>query len=322
MPPPAQPRSRLHREVLFALLGVTLVIITGSIFNANNIFFRPGTHADMLWQNGAYGILACGLTIVIICGGIDLAVGSVVALSGVIFAMLVLHQEWSGWAAIPIAIATGAAAGTISGLLISQVRVQPFIATLAMMAFARGLAKYLAQGQVITKYPYPALMETLNASFNIGGFKLSIHVIAFLLCALLTLLLLRRTTYGLNVYAVGDNEEAARYAGVPVRLTKTIAYALCGAFAGLAGVFFCALERQGNPDGGVGYELTAIAMVVVGGTPLSGGRGGIILTILGMLTIGYLRKILDINAVDTAPQLMITGGIIVLAVLAQGIRRK
>lgn len=309
-----------RREVFFALIGLLIVAVVGCVFNADGVFFRAGTHADTLWQNGAYGILACGMTVVIISGGIDLAVGSVVALSGVAFAILVMRHGAAGYWAIPAAVAVGAMTGVVSGSLVAFVRVQPFIATLAMMAFARGLAKHLAEGQVVTKYPYPDLIESLNASFDIGGFKLSIHVAIFLVCAALTLFFLRATVYGVHVYAVGDNETAARYAGLPVRRIKVLAYALCGAFAGLAGVLFCALERQGNPDGGVGYELTAIAMVVVGGTPLSGGRGGIVLTVLGTLTIGYLRKILDINAVDTAMQLMITGGIIILAVLAQGFR--
>jgi ribose transport system permease protein len=321
-PKPATSSPRGGHEVLFALAGVVLVAVLGCVFNANGVFFRPGTHADTLWQNGAFGILACGLTVVIISGGIDLSVGSVVALSGVVFASLVMKREAPGTWAIPAAIGVGAACGLINGALVAFVRVQPFIATLAMMAFARGLAKWLSDGQVITKYPYPDLIESLNSSFNIAGFKLSLHVVVFLACATLTFLFLRTTTRGVHTYATGDNEEAARYAGVPVRLTKVLAYTLCGAFAGLAGVLFAALERQGNPDGGVGYELTAIAMVVVGGTPLTGGRGGITLTVLGMLTIGYLRKILDINAVETAMQLMITGGIIVLAVLAQGIRRR
>jgi ribose transport system permease protein len=127
---------------------------------------------------------------------------------------------------------------------------------------------------------------------------------------------------GLAVYATGDNEQAARYAGLPVARTKVFAYTLSGLLAGLAGVAFAAREHQANPDGGQGYELTAIAMVVIGGTSLSGGRGGVALTVLGALTIGYLRKILDINGLDPAQQLMITGAIILLAVLVQGFRRR
>jgi ribose transport system permease protein len=319
---PSRSSSRGKREVIFALAGVALVALLGCLFNANGAFFRAGTHADVLLYNGPFGILACGLTVVIVSGGIDLSVGSVVALSGVVFAMLVMKHEVSGPWAIASAIGVGALCGLVSGSLIAFARVQPFIATLAMMAFAHGLAQWLTGGLVVTKYPYPDLIESLNASLDIAGFKVSVHLAAFVACAALTLLFLRTTTRGMFVYSVGDNEEAARYAGVPVRATKVMAYILCGAFAGLAGVLFAARERQGNPDGGIGYELTAIAMVVVGGTPLSGGRGGITLTVLGTLTIGYLRKVLDINAVETAMQLMITGGIIVLAVLAQGIRRR
>jgi ribose transport system permease protein len=307
---------------VFALAGVVLVAVLGCVFNADGAFFRAGTHADALWQNAAFGILACGMTVVIVCGGIDLSVGSVVALSGVVFASLVMKREMAGTWAIPAAVAVGALCGLVSGSLIAFVRVQPFIATLAMMAFARGLAKWLTDGQKVTKYPYPELIEALNGGASIGGFKVSLNVAVFLVCAAITLAFLKTTVRGRYVYAVGDNEEAARYAGVPVRVTKLLAYTLCGAFAGLAGVLFSAAVRQGDPDEGVGFELTAIAMVVVGGTPLSGGRGGIMLTVLGMLTIGYLRKILDINAVETSMQLMITGGIIVLAVLVQGIPRR
>ena len=311
-----------RREVAFAVLGAAVVALLGCVFNHDGAFFRAGTHADALWQMGGYGILACGLTVVIITGGIDLAVGSLVSLSGVAFAILIIEREISGAIAIPVAILVGALCGLVSGSLVAFVRVQPFIATLAMMAFAHGLAKYLTGGLVVTKYPYPALFEQLNSSVNLGGFKLSLHVLVFLICAAVTVLFLRFTTLGLHIYATGDNQEAARYAGVPVKATKLVAYTFCGAMAGLAGVFFCAVVRQGNPDGGVGYELTAIAMVVVGGTPLSGGRGGMVLTVLGVLTIGYLRKILDINSIESSAQLMITGGIIVLAVLAQGFRRR
>src|SRR5882724_10471302 len=171
----SSPRGR--REVLFALAGVVLVALLGCVFNADGVFFRAGMHADTLWQNGAFGILACGLTVVIVCGGIDLSVGSVVALSGVVFANLVMKRDVSGAWAIPAAVAVGALCGLVSGSLIAFVRVQPFIATLAMMAFARGLAKWLSEGQVITKYPYPDLVESLNASVSIGGFKLSLHVL-------------------------------------------------------------------------------------------------------------------------------------------------
>ena len=142
------------------------------------------------------------------------------------------------------------------------------------------------------------------------------------ICVGLLFLILRLTPFGLNVYATGDNEQAARYAGVPVRRVKFLAYCASGFCSALAGLVFAIREHQGNPDGGLGYELTAIAMVVVGGTSLSGGRGGAVLTLVGALVIGYLKVILDINGFDPDKQLMITGVILALAALAQSLRRR
>jgi ribose transport system permease protein len=314
----------MRREVVLASLALGLVLLLGAVFNAEGVFFAAGTHADALWQIAGYGILACGMTVVVIGGGIDLSVGSLVALSGVVFAILVMQKGMSGWVAVPAAIAAGGAAGLVSGLLVGAFRLQPFIATLAMMAFARGLAKapWVSGNTKITKYPPPPLVDWLNSRvFLAEGFGLSVGVFVFLACVLATLVVLRLLPVGVYLYAVGGNEEAARYAGLPVRRTKMFSYAYSGAMAGLAGVLFSAMERQGNPDGGVGYELTAIAMVVIGGTSLAGGSGGVILTLLGALTIGYLKKVLDINAVETPLQLMITGAIIVAAVLVRWRKR-
>jgi len=310
------------RDAIAAGAALALVLALGAVFNADGAFFVASTHADTLAQCAGYGVLACGLTVVIITGGIDLAVGSVVALSGVVFAMLVMRHDLPGVVAIPAAVTVGAACGAVSGSLVAFARVQPFVATLAVMASARGLAKWVADGVKIQKFPYPPLLESLNAKFGPAGAELTVHVPVCAAAAVISWLVLRTQTLGVRLYAVGDNETAARYAGVPVRATKLIAYIISGALSGVAGVLFCALERQGNPDGGAGYELTAIAMVVIGGTTLAGGRGGILLTVIGTLTIGYLRKVLDINAVSTAHQLMITGGVIVAAVLAQGMRRR
>ncbi|MEW6071510.1 MAG: ABC transporter permease [Planctomycetota bacterium] len=310
----------VSREVLFAFAALAVVLGLGSVFHAHGLFFKPETHALALWAVSGYGILACGMTVVIVTAGIDLSVGSLVALAGIVFAMGTMNAEWPGWIAVPAAVLVGAACGLFSGTLVALLRLQPFIATLAMMAFARGMAKWLTGGVKVQKMPPPATVEALNAKLAIFGVDVSISVFLFLGCVALTASFLRALRFGRYVYAIGDNEEAARLSGVPVRLTKTLAYVLCGALAGLAGVLFAAVERQGNPDAGVGYELTAIAMVVVGGTSLMGGRGGVVLTVLGALTIGYLRKILDINGVPTPQQLMITGGIIVLAVLVQSLK--
>jgi ribose transport system permease protein len=141
--------------------------------------------------------------------------------------------------------------------------------------------------------------------------------VIFLVCALVAGLVLSRHYWGRHLYAIGGNEEAARLSGVPVRLAKVLAYAFSGLLAAVAGICQAAQEQQGDPETGAGYELSAIAIVVIGGTTLAGGRGSISLTLLGTLTIGYLEKILSINAVPEASRLMLTGAIIVIAVLAQ-----
>ncbi len=312
------------RELLLALPALALVVLVGLVFNADGVFFLAATHADTLWAVAPFGVLACGMTIVIVTGGIDLSVGSVVALSGIAFALMTMRASLPGAVAVPAAIAVGTLCGAVSGSLAGLQRIQPFIATL------RGLAKELAGGVKIRRTPPPDLIEAINRKLWIvrdaedptRGFYLAASLLVFALCAAVTAFVLRASSLGVRLYAVGDNETAARYAGLPVRRVKLLAYALGGTFAGVAGVLFCGLHREGNPDMGVGYELTAIAMVVIGGTPLSGGAGGIGLTLVGALTVSYLQKILDINSVPTSYQLMITGGIIILAVLAQRLRAR
>src|SRR5579859_7359446 len=154
------------------------------------------------------------------------------------------------------------------------------------------------------------------------GGHLAVVTVIFVICAVLAWVILSRHCLGRYLYAIGGNEEAARLSGVPVKFTKVLAYSASGLMAAVAGICQAAQEQQGDPEAGVGYELTAIAMVVIGGTSLTGGRGGMGLTLLGVLTIGYLDKILSLNAVPEAGRLMLTGIIIVAAVLAQRRRRR
>jgi ribose/xylose/arabinose/galactoside ABC-type transport system permease subunit len=165
----------------------------------------------------------------------------------------------------------------------------------------------------------PAVFRWIDSRL-LGG-NVSAVTLIFLVCALVTWVLLTYHRLGRQIYAIGGNEEAARLSGVPVGMTKMLAYMGSGLFAGVAGLCQAAQEQQGDPEAGAGYELSAIAIVVIGGTNLSGGRGGMGLTLLGTLTIGYLEKILSINAVPEASRLMLTGFIILIAVLAQRRRR-
>jgi ribose transport system permease protein len=305
------------------------VIAIGCIFNAGGAFFRWSTHRDMLRQVSVYGILACGMTLVIVSGGIDLAVGSVLGLSAVLFSYLMLVRDEPALVALGVTLLAGAVAGLTSGLLTARLRVQPFIATLAMMVFARGLAKALSGGQKISgvvqqpdgSYAYkalPAVFDRLDAKV-LGG-NVAAVTLVFLGCVALSWVVLSRLRYGRYLYATGGNEDAARLSGVPTVGARLLAYGMSGLFAAVAGICQAAQEQQGDPEAGSGYELTAIAIVVIGGTSLAGGRGGVGLTLLGAVTIGYLQKILSVNAVPEASRLMLTGLIIVAAVLLQ--RRK
>jgi ribose transport system permease protein len=309
-----------------ALLALALMLALGAIFNADGAFFRWSVHRDMLRQVSVFGILACGMTMVIVTAGIDLSVSSVLALAAVSFAWLMLPQGWPAVLAIPAVLLVGTALGAVSGTLVARLRIQPFIVTLAMMVCARGLAKVVSGGQKITNYvPLPdgssRLVEVprvfgLIDSRVLGG-NISIVTLIFLVCVAATWLILARLRLGRHLYAVGGNEEAARLAGVPVRRTLVLAYAWSGLFAAVAGICQAAQETHGDPETGLGYELDAIAMVVIGGTSLAGGKGSVILTLIGVLTIGYLQKILSLNAAPEATRLMLTGAIIICAVLFQ-----
>lgn len=322
----SNPKKFLASAAGRALLALMLVLAAGVVFNAYGAFFKIGTHRDTLRQASVYGILACGMTLVIISAGIDLAVGSLVALTAVCASKMAIHWGWPAWQVVPVTLAVGMLCGMVAGGITARWQIQPFIATLAMMVFARGLAKYASGGMKVSTavqnadgtYRYvsvPALFSAIDHQI-LGGY-LSIVTVIFLICVALAWVALAKHRWGRYLYAIGGNEEAARLSGVPVVGAKVAAYAASGLFAAVAGLCQAAQEQQGDPEAGAGYELYAIAMVVIGGTSLMGGRGGIGLTLLGVLTIGYLDKILSINAVPEAGRLVLTGIIIIAAVMTQ-----
>ncbi|MFH1748355.1 MAG: ABC transporter permease [Planctomycetota bacterium] len=322
--------SRLAQQpATTAILALLLVFALGLVFHADGAFYKWSTHRDALRQASVFGILACGMTVVIITAGIDLSVGSVLGLVAVCFALFSIHWAWEPWLAIPACLLIGLACGALSGGLVARFRIQPFIVTLAMMVFARGLAKTVSGGMKVSTavqqpdgtYEFVGVPEIFAAidSRLLGG-NVSVVILIFLACVLVSWVGLSRLRWGRYVYAIGGNEDAARLSGVPVTAIKIGVYALAGLFTAVAGMCQAAQEQQGDPEAGLTYELSAIAIVVIGGTNLMGGRGGIGLTLLGTLIIGYLEKILSINAVPEANRLMLTGAIIIAAVLVQ--RRK
>jgi len=311
----------------FTLVVLCLIIWISEYFIKDNpVFFRYDNLIDILIQTSVYTIIAVGMTFIIITAGIDLSVGSILGFSSVLFSLLSIQWGWSPWLAIPACFGACALCGAVSGGLIARFNIQPFIATLAMMVFARGVAKFVSGGQKISTavlqvdgtYQYveePPIFDFISS--RIVGENIAVVTLILLACVLVCYLILARLRWGRYLYAIGGNEEAARLSGIPVGAVKVLAYGLSGLFSGLAGICQAAQELQGDPEAGMAYELTAIAIVVIGGTSLRGGRGSIWLTLLGTMTIGYLEKILSINAVGEESRLMLTGVIIIVAVLFQ-----
>lgn len=314
------------RGWLRVLLPLAVVLGIGCVFHRDGAFFAWETHRAVLREVSVHGILACGLTLVVIAGGIDLAVGSVLALGAVSAALLLMPRGWPVALALPAVLLLGGVTGSLTGVLVGVFRVPAFVASLAMMVFARGLAKLVADGKKVTTHfldasgqpktvPLPELFDRLDdrVLFN----QLSVVTLVFALCAVAAHVVLSRLQLGRYLYAVGGNPEAARLCGTPVRKTLVWAYTLSGVFAVVAGICQAAQETHGDPETGTGYELDAIAMVVLGGVSLSGGRGNMGGTLVGILTIGYLQKILSLNAYSLEARLMLTGVILVAAVLLQ-----
>ncbi|GAA5040459.1 ribose transport system permease protein [Thermocatellispora tengchongensis] len=261
-------------------------------------------------------ILAAGMTFVILTAGIDLSVGSIVAVSGVV-AVLCAVADVPAPLAILAGVLAGAVAGLLNGLLTSYLALAAFIVTLGTMTCLRGLAYTMTDGQ-------PIVSNTLNFRDIGNGYMLGVPVpvVVMAVVYLVAWFLLERTRYGRHVYAVGGNAEAARLAGVNVRLVTTSVYVLAGACAGLAGVIFAARVVSAQPTAGTGYELDAIAAVVLGGTSLMGGRGRILGTLVGSIILGVLSTGLILMNVPFFTQLLIKGVVIILAIGIDSLKRR
>jgi ribose transport system permease protein len=309
--------------LLRALGALLAVLAIGALFHAHGTFFALDTHLATLRASSVTGILAVGATLVILGAGIDLSVGSVLGLCGMLFAALSLDTALPWPLAAASTLAAGAAVGTLNGLLAARLGLQPFIATLATMVAARGAAKFLPAlfGQAPGTKIMPAAASIDGTPFmqSLSGDLLGVPAVGLLfgLVAATAALALHRTRYGRHLLAVGGNEPAAVLAGIPVVRVKVATYLACGALAGLAAICHTAQSRLGDPEAGQMFELKAIAAVVIGGTALAGGRGGVLPTVIGVLTIGYIEKILSINGVREHWRLIVQGAIIIGAVLLQ-----
>ncbi len=287
------------------LVALILLVIAASFLSDR--FLTVPNLLNVLRQVAIVGILALGMTFVILTKGIDLSVGSILGVSVVLYAGLLESQPMA--VAIPLGLAAAMLAGLVNGIGVAYAGIPPFIMTLGMLSFARGIAFIYTGGT-----PIPILNESF---YDLGnGYLLGIPIPSLILIAVLlaSWVVLTLTPFGRCVYGIGSNEDAARLSGVPVRLYKTIVYMISGLVSGLAGLVYASQLSIGTPIAGQGYELDAIAAVVVGGTSLFGGRGSVFGTFVGTLIIGVLANILNLTGVDPFVQQLFKGALIVVAV--------
>lgn len=307
--PPSLPkfnrRSILQRYglmLIFLLLSGVLALLSDRFLTVNNLL-------NILRQASINGIVSVGMTIVILTGGIDLSVGSILALSAVIGADLMTRGVPVFWSVLT-ALAVGAGLGVINGLVITRGKIPPFIATLGMLTVARGLTLMYTQGQPVTGLPDG--FRFIGAG-SIGPIPMPIIVAG--MAFLIGYILLTRTRFGEHVYLIGDNPTAARLAGVPADRVTTIVYAISGLCSALAGLVLIARLDSAQPVIGQGYEFNAIAAVVVGGTSFTGGEGTLIGTLVGALLMETLNNGLNLLNVSALWEQVFKGGVIALAVL-------
>ncbi|MEW1836785.1 ABC transporter permease [Nonomuraea angiospora] len=314
----------LRAFIALAVLIVIFGLLSDSFLTVPNLI-------TMTKHVAINGVIALGMLLVILKGGIDLSVGSIVGLSGVVAGELLQGLHVGGviayppvWVVIVLCVAVGMAVGLINGILVTRFNVAPFIATLGMLYVARGAAMLISNGAT---YPNlggnPALGNTgfdLLGSGRPLGLPTSIWIM--ILLAVAAVLLLAKSPFGRWLYATGGNERAADLSGVPIRRVKTIVYVISGACAAVAGLIIASELTSAAPQAGETYELNAIAAVVIGGAALSGGRGTVRGTLVGAFVIGFLADGLVILGVSTFWQILIKGAVIILAVmLDQGQQR-
>ena len=304
----------------YAIIGILLLFIIVLAIVTGGNFLKVDNLINVIRQVSAIGIIAVGMTFVIIAKGIDLSVGSVLAMSAVVSASLVqqtgasntlypgLHLPWI--VGVLAGLAVGALTGLITGTLVSVFKIAPFIATLGMMTAARGLALIYTGGRPLSK---------LDPSYNFIGqgdvFGVPVPIILLAIVAVGAHLVLTRTRFGRHVFAYGGNEQAARVSGINISKIMLGIFALTGVLAGLSGIILSARIGSGNPQLGTGIELDAITATVIGGTSFNGGVGTIWGTIVGALIIGIINNGLDLMNVSPFWQQVVKGTIIVLAII-------
>ena len=297
----------LHSPLALPLIG--LVVVSALMGFASESFFSVSNIMNVLRQVAIVGVLAVGMSFVILTGGIDLSVGAVMALAGTIAAGLMVNMELPGGVALLAGLGVGVGLGLFNGFLVAWGRMPAIIVTLATMGIARGLGLIYSGG-----YPISGLPSWI-AWFGNGRVGIvPVPVIIMVVIYALAWLLLQRTAFGRHVYAIGGNELAAKLSGVKTQRVKLAVYGISGLTAALAALILTGRLLSGQPNAGVGFELDAIAAVVLGGTAIAGGRGLVLGTLIGAVLLGILNNGLNLMGINPYLQDVIKGGIILLAI--------
>lgn len=299
------------------LITVIALLFIVSIFTAINSQYIQGNNLlDIMDQTVINGLIAIGITFAILTGGNDLSVGSILAIVLVVIGNFLVNGTNPAVAVI-LGIIVGFILGAINGLIITKMKLQPFIATMGTMSIYRGLAYTITGGQPVLNIP-KSFRSMLDGDIAAGN--VSISIIILFVFAVICHIILKKTKQGIYMYSIGGNEEATKLSGIKVDRTKILAYGICGIGAALAGMIMLARLGTGEPAAGQGYELNAIAATAIGGASLAGGKGSILGTILGAILLSALKVGLVVIGVDAFWQYIATGGIIVVAVYFETIQ--
>jgi ribose transport system permease protein len=293
-----------------ALIALFIMLLAASLIYEE--FFTYDNLSNVLRQTSMVGLISIGMTYVILTGGIDLSVGATVALSAIIAAKCSVYGIVS---ALLIPLPVGILIGSINGIIINKFRIVPFIATLAVQMAVRGTAYLITDMRSIAANREAELFIALGRGYWAG---VPVPVIVFLLAAAVAIFVSRLTGFGRSIYAIGGNEEAAKMMGLPVARNKMACYVITGFLASLAGIILCARLGAGQPVSGDGWEMDSIASVAIGGTLLSGGIGGVGHTICGVLIIGFIKNIINLQGdVNSYWQKIMMGIILLLVIIVQ-----
>ncbi|MBF2756437.1 ABC transporter permease subunit [Staphylococcus sp. GDY8P57P] len=296
-------------EKIIPFIGLILLIIVVSILNPS--FLDLSNLLNLLRQISINGLIAFGMTFIILTGGIDLSVGSILALSSAFIALMITSGV-DPIIALIIGVLIGFVLGAVNGLLVTKGNMAPFIATLATMTIFRGLTLVITDGNPITNLGDSYLFQLFGKGYFIG---IPVPAVTMIIVFIILLIILQKTTFGRHTYAIGGNEVAAKISGIKVNKIKIFIYGISGLMSALAGGILTSRLNSAQPTAGMSYELDAIAAVVLGGTSLTGGKGRIVGTLIGVLIIGVLNNGLNLLGVSSFYQQLVKGVVILIAVL-------